>query len=181
MFNVGIRMHMKLSSIIVLILLTLLGCQGPKESSLPISNRGVRFDMQMDVARLFITGDPEKNILRMDTPPLAELLKSLEDQDKWKSAHVLLTLRYQQSCTCTMDEWNGMNHWAMPNDEKEMHKVSTYWHQIHEQGDLGQAGPPFTDELIDFFSYTEPKPLPDDAIVDGEMDDLFGPIKSKEE
>lgn len=152
----------------------LVGCQYADEKTLLISNQGIRFHSEFDFPRVFINGNNELEILRQDHPPLAQLLSCLNEEDKWKAAYVLLTLRYEREYSSTMDEWNGLNYWAMPSNSEEMRKASAYWYNKYELGQLEEVLPPFNDELMNYYSYSEPKAHPNDSFESTNSPSIFG-------
>ena len=118
------------------------------ENDIPISNSGVRFEIQLDLPRVFVVGDYERRIMKMDTPPLEALLASLMNENKWKAAHVLLTMRYEKSTTNTAREWNGMHFQAPSNSYEEMSKVNRYWQSKLKQGELESSNSVFSEEAL---------------------------------
>ena len=125
----------------------------------------------MHGSRVYISGEHEIDILRQQTPPLKELLKCLNQEGKWKAAHVLLTLRYEKKYSETLDEWNGMNLYVGSESKKEMKKIRAYWKAKLELGQLGQPSPPYPEKMIEYYIYTPPISLPVEAFE--ESGDLF--------
>ncbi len=118
-----------------LLLSACIGGHALESASLPISNEGVEWTMGWDVIKVRVTGDVEQAILRIPTPPLEALLACLNDEGKWKAAHVLLTMRYEKQSRSSSTHWNGLS-LVTEKPDVEMNKIRTYWMKKHLHEEL---------------------------------------------
>jgi hypothetical protein len=124
------------------------GC-GHKEQSkgspLSISNGGIEWKLNYHTLSVRIKGTSEREIMKMETPPLDFLLDCLSDTNKWQVAHVLLSYRYEKSISSVGLQWSGLD---PSGDVVEIKKIKDYWHKKKERGELKKPFPVFPCEYL---------------------------------
>lgn len=90
----------------LLVLLTIGGCL---RQSLPISNKGIRWDGDDLGLVAVVTGEIEKRVL-FDRKKVSDemLVDAFGDESAWVAAHVLLTFREHREQRRSPTEWNGL-------------------------------------------------------------------------